>query len=51
MNKVMLFALAVLLTACSKAPPIETVEALASDPVRLKELREQCKTDRAKLGD
>lgn len=27
------------------------VEALASDPARLKALRRQCKTDRAVLGD
>jgi hypothetical protein len=27
------------------------VEELAADPVRLKELRQQCKTDRANLGD
>nr|WP_249190089.1 EexN family lipoprotein [Burkholderia cenocepacia] len=47
----MLFTLAVALTACGKAPSTETVEALAADPSRLKELREQCKTDRAKLGD
>ena len=30
---------------------IETVESLASNPERLKELRQQCKLDRAKLGD
>jgi hypothetical protein len=51
MNKIMLPVLAVVLTACGKAPPTETVEALAANPERLKELREQCKTDRAKLGD
>jgi hypothetical protein len=27
------------------------VEELAANPERLKELRQQCKTDRAKLGD
>ncbi|MFP6559210.1 EexN family lipoprotein [Paraburkholderia sp. B3] len=51
MNRITLFTLAVALTACGKAPPTETVEALAANPARLKELREQCKTDRAKLGD
>ena len=30
---------------------IPTVEELAANPERLKELRQQCKTDRAKLGD
>jgi hypothetical protein len=39
------------LAACGKSPPSETVESLAANPERLKELREQCKTDRAKLGD
>ncbi|MFM5701014.1 entry exclusion lipoprotein TrbK [Aeromonas caviae] len=61
MKKIIPFLLVVSLTACdqSKAPQqvndseasIPTVEALASDPARLKELRQQCKTDRAKLGD
>lgn len=51
MNRIMLFTLAVALTACGKAPSTETVEALAAAPSRLKELREQCETDRAKLGD
>lgn len=51
MNRIMLFTLAVALTACSKAPPTETVDTLAANPERLKVLREQCKTDRAKLGD
>ncbi|MFC4924356.1 EexN family lipoprotein [Delftia deserti] len=44
------------LTACgqSEAPKqtnVPTVDELAADPARLKELRQQCKTDRAKLGD
>lgn len=39
------------LIACVKTPPTETVDALAADPVRLKELREQCKTNRTELGD
>jgi len=39
------------LAACGKSPPSETVESLAANPERLKQLREQCKTDRAKLGD
>ncbi|MGD7200346.1 entry exclusion lipoprotein TrbK [Ralstonia pseudosolanacearum] len=31
--------------------PSETVESLAANPERLKALRQQCKTDREKLGD
>ena len=48
--------LALMLAACgpSETPrqsDVPTVEELASDPARLKELRQQCKTDRATLGD
>jgi hypothetical protein len=42
---------ALLLSACGKSQPTETVESLANDPARLKQLREQCQTERAKLGD
>ena len=47
---------AVVLTACGPTDTPEktdapSVEELASNPERLKELRQQCKTDRAKLGD
>ncbi|HCT5048281.1 TPA: EexN family lipoprotein [Pseudomonas aeruginosa] len=61
MKKIVPFLLAVTLTACgqSEAPQkpadsqtnIPTVEELAANPERLKELRQQCKTDRDKLGD
>ena len=44
------------LTACGqsdtpKSANLPTVDELAADPARLKELRQQCKTDRANLGD
>ena len=44
------------LTGCGqsetpKQAGVPTVEELASDPERLKELRQQCKTDRSVLGD
>jgi hypothetical protein len=42
---------ALLLCACGKSQSIETVESLVADPDRLKQLREQCKTERARLGD
>ena len=51
MNKIMLLLFAVMLTACGQPEPSETMESLASNPERLKELRQQCKLDRAKLGD
>lgn len=53
MNKVMPLLFVAVLAGCGPSEPaaIETVESLAADPVRLKELREQCKLDRAKLGD
>ncbi|MDN8643686.1 EexN family lipoprotein [Stenotrophomonas indicatrix] len=45
-----------ILTACGpsetpKQPNLPTVEELAADSARLKELRQQCKTDRGTLGD
>ncbi len=46
-----LFSLLVLLTACSESAPTDTVESLVANPDRLAELREQCRTDRIKLGD
>ncbi len=51
MKKIMLLLFAVMLAACGQPEPTETVESLAADPVRLKELRQQCKLDRATLGD
>ena len=61
MKKIIPSLLVAALTACgqSEAPQkaadsgvnIPTVEELAANPERLKELRQQCKTDRAKLGD
>lgn len=56
MNKTILLLLAAFLTACGqsetpKQADIPTGEELAADPTRLKELRQQCKTDRPKLGD
>ncbi len=53
MKKIMPFLFVAALAACGPSEPTatETVESLAADPVRLKELRQQCKLDRAKLGD
>jgi len=56
MKKPISILLFLTVTACgqSEAPQsvnIPTVEELASDPIRLKELRQQCRMERAKLGD
>ncbi len=61
MKKIIPSLLLAALTACgqSEAPQkaadsetnIPTVEELAANSERLKELRQQCKTDRSKLGD
>ena len=51
MSKIVLLMLAAALTACGKSAPTETVESLMANPDHLKELREQCKLNRAKLGD
>ncbi|MCK6413407.1 MAG: EexN family lipoprotein [Azonexus sp.] len=60
MKKIIPLLLAATLVACGKSEPpatsnnsapIETVESLAANPERLKALRQQCKTDRARLGD
>jgi hypothetical protein len=42
---------ALLLVACGKPAPIESVESLVANAERLKELRAQCKADHAKVGD
>lgn len=60
MKKIIPLLLAATLVACGKpeptaisksTAPVETVDSLAANPERLKALRQQCKTDRAKLGD
>lgn len=51
MKKIIPLLLVVMLAACGKSQPTETVESLAANPGQLKELRQQCKTERAKLGD
>lgn len=40
-----------LVVACGKPAPIESVESLVANPERLKELRAQCKADHTKVGD
>lgn len=56
MKRIIPLLLLAALTACGqsdtpKSANLPTVDELAADPARLKELRQQCKTDRSKLGD
>lgn len=56
MKRMMPLLLVAVLTACgpTEAPQqanVPTVDELAADAARLKELRQQCKTDRATLDD
>lgn len=45
MNKVMLLVLVVMLTACAKSEPTETVASLMAHPDRLREVEQQCADD------
>lgn len=60
MKKFIPFLFFAILAACGKPEPTtptsvsvqtETVDSLVANPERLKALRQQCKTDHAKLGD
>ncbi|CAM3843546.1 hypothetical protein EV679_3246 [Kerstersia gyiorum] len=60
MSKPTLLFLAALLTACGQSeapkppvnqPEVPSVEELASNPERLRELRRQCKTERPTMGE
>jgi len=44
-------ACTLLLAACNKPAPTDTVESLLANPVRLKEVHAQCKADHDKVGD
>ncbi|HCL4034536.1 entry exclusion lipoprotein TrbK [Pseudomonas aeruginosa] len=48
-----LFLLTAVLAGCgpSETPNLPTVDALETEPARLQELRQQCRLERAKLGD
>lgn len=51
MTRFLSLLLLLALAACGPPAPTDTVESLMANPERLKQLREQCKADRAKLGD
>jgi len=44
-------ACTLLLAACNKPAPTDTVESLLANPARLKEVHAQCKADHDKVGD
>ncbi len=44
-------ACAVLLAACGKPEPAESVESLMANPERLKDIRAQCQADHDKVGN
>jgi len=46
-----IIACALLLAACNKPEPTDTVESLLANPERLKEVHAQCKADHDKAGD
>jgi hypothetical protein len=47
----LLSAMVVLLAACQQPAPVDTVESLAANPERLKEVERLCKADHVKIGD
>ena len=51
MKKTSLLLLAIVLTACEKSAPTDTVESLVAHPERLKEVERLCREDHAKMGD
>ena len=51
MKKTGLLLLALALTACGRPAPTDTIESLAADPERLKEVERLCREDHAKMGD
>ncbi|HEY1076900.1 MAG TPA: entry exclusion lipoprotein TrbK [Fontimonas sp.] len=56
MKRTVLLPWILALAACGQASAptdkaLPTVEELAADPVQLKELRQQCRLERAKVGD
>ena len=51
MKKTSMLLLALVLAACEKPAPTDTVESLVANPERLKEVERLCKADHAKMGD
>ena len=51
MKKINLLLLALVLAACEKSAPTDTVESLVAHPERLKEVERLCRADHVKMGD
>jgi hypothetical protein len=51
MKQIGIVILVLTLTACGKPPPTDTVESLAANPERIKEVQRLCREDPAKMGD
>ena len=51
MKKINLLLLALVLAACEKSAPTDTVESLVAHPERLKEVERLCRADHVKRGD
>ena len=51
MQRTHLLLVVLLLTACEKPAPIDTVDSLVAHPERLKEVQRLCKEDPARIGN
>ncbi|OYY81053.1 MAG: entry exclusion lipoprotein TrbK [Hydrogenophilales bacterium 17-61-9] len=51
MKKSGMLLLVLVLTACEKPVPTDTIESLVANPERLKEVERLCREDHAKMGD
>lgn len=51
MKKSGMLLLVLVLTACEKPVPTDTVESLVAHPERLKEVERLCRQDHVKMGD
>lgn len=49
MNKIILIAVALLLSACGKSTPTNTAESLLAHPDRLREVEQRCANSDAKM--
>ena len=51
MKRTCVLLLILVLAACGKAAPMDTVDSLVAHSDRLKEVQRLCQKDRAKMGD